>query len=67
MRRDLVEMSAQLKLADHDLDHQQLGYLAAELVQRLGVMLRDQHRRPVPGSARLVLRITTEPEPAVPM
>ena len=65
--REYVEVSAQIALTDLDLNHEQLGYLAAELVARVGVILRDEHRRPVESFVtppRLVLRVMTQPDRA---
>lgn len=67
--REYVEVSAQLALADLDLGHEQLGYLAAELVSRVATIMRDQHRRPVEPTRtppRLVLRVMTQPDHGIP-
>ena len=67
--REYVEVSAQLALPDLDLGHEQLGYLTAELVARVGVILRDQHRMPVLSDRtppRLVLRVMTQPDHGIP-
>jgi hypothetical protein len=67
--REYVEVSAQIALADLDLGHEQLGYLAAELVSRVATIMRDQHRMPALGGRtppRLVLRVMTQPDHGIP-
>jgi hypothetical protein len=67
--REYVEVSAQIAMPDLDLGHEQLGYLAAELVARVGTIMRDEHRMPVNHGRtppRLVLRVMTQPDHGIP-